>query len=531
MSAFRVLCVGLLCSYVPIAYAAPPSGITFFSPRSQIVNSAQELIRDHQYIYQNYVVREHMFDITVGLAHSFAADRLATIIFGNSVLTVSGSELVDRNVHDLLADYFGLSPTFKSTVQILPKIENVIVPATLYYNLDPVLFGLYVRLQVPLVWNRSHVEMVENVIDTGTNAPFPAEYMAIPSIMSPYSSFTQALKHPTPFGAMYEPRLFGNLASCQPPDTLTIANITADLGWNYFFNDEQTSHLGIKFRVVTPNSTRPKNKLLYEPLAGNGHHWELGLGLNGHGLLWSPDDQQELNLYINLLITSILTSRQCRSFDLKNRPTCLSKFFSRYMLVKEFDEAGLAEGRLAPLINYSTLACDVSTPAQFDGSLMFAYTRKQLTFDIGYNGWIRTKENIRLRSGLPYNRLGLKGIQSTFTPTNFPSPVTESTATIFGAYLGAQGAVADPLSPQFINTQDIDPYSARSPLVLTHKIFTYLGYTWDELHKQCQLQPFIGLGAEFEFEGINDINDYEPPTGKNTMSQWSFWFRAGLLFG
>jgi hypothetical protein len=526
----NLLFVGLLLGIAPYLNAGPPSGVTFFSPRSQVVNAAQELIRDQQFIYQNDVVCEQLFDMTLGYAHSFNADRLATIIFGNYQFTVSGSELVDRNVNDFLADYFGLSPTFKSTLQVKPEIQNIILPATLYYGFGDICAGLYIRLQLPFVFTSSKVWIDEEVISNGSETPFPPDYMALGSVTSPYQSFAQVLHEPLSFGAMQEPRRFGSIL-CHSAHINTLANCTFDLGWNHFFTEDRGSHIGIKFRVVTPNSTRPKNRLLFEPIAGNGYHWELGVGLNGHILLWTPDEQQQLDLYLNLLITSLLTSHQHRTFDLKDRPQCSSKFFSRYMLVKKFDSTGMALGELAPLINYSMLACRISTPAQFDGTIMFSYNRKYLTFDIGYNGWIRSKENIKLCQELPYNALALKGIQNTFTPTGQPSSITESNATIFGTFIARQGAVADPLSPKFINTQDIDPYSARSPLVLTHKIFFYLGYTGGKLHKTHQWQPFVGIGGEFEFEGINDLNNYEPPTAKNTMAQWSFWLRGGFLFG
>jgi hypothetical protein len=530
MSAYRMLCFGVSLSVAHIyGYTQPPSGVTFFSPRSQATNAAQELIRDQQYIYQNLVTTENLFDVSLGYAHSLSPNRLATIIFGTDIFTVTGSALPERGSTDLLADYFGLSPAFISTVQVKPEIQSVIVPLSLYYGFDAWLKGTYIRLNVPFVWTQTHVEMFEEIVSTGDTVPFPAEYMSIPAINAPYSSFREALQQPTSFGAMNSPRLFGNL-SCQRLNQTKLANITADFGWNYFFDEEQTSHLGIKLRVVTPNGTRPKIKYLYEPIAGNGHHWELGVGINGHGTLWKPDDEQELTIYLNLLITHLFKSHQRRSFDLRLFP-CYTKFFSRYMLVKEFDDNGLPTGQLAPLINYTTLPCTSSTSAEFDGALMFAYTRKNLTFDIGYNGWIRAKESIDLCGGLPHNRIGLKGIQNTFTPLSNPSAATESSATIFGTSITNQGAVVDPISPQFVNTQDIDVYSARSPTVVTHKFFTYLGYTWGTLHKQYQLQPFVGIGGELEFEGINDINEFEPPTDRNTMAQWSVWFRAGFMFG
>jgi len=509
------------------SYAEPLSSITFFSPRPQTTDAALELIDDCLYIYNNEVKSSHLFISTIGYYQSLHPNQLALMIFGTELLVVEGSFIQNREDSALLADYFGLSPSFQGAVHISPHWQSLYLPFTFYFNLDDWLCGLYLRVCAPFVWNRSHLKLTETVTNNGADTLFPADYMDAIPVAAPYTSFPEALVSGKTYGLVKEPLFFGKYAPCSQ-STERLANTTWDLGWNAILEEDR--HFGFKMRVVTPNGTRPTGEFLFEPLAGNRHQWELGFGLNAHTLLWCDDDQA-LSIYLNLLMTHLFSGKQRRPFDIKRACSGGQRFFSRYMLVKEFDDDGAFSGVVSPLINHTTLACDVNVAVEFDGALMFAYAYKQLNFDVGYNGWIRSKEKISLCEGLPHDRFGLKGIQNVINTTGQLSPVTQSTASIFGNNFAAQHIVADPNSPVFLNTENIDISSARSPVVFSHKLFTYIGYTGGKLHKHRSVQPCIGIGSEIEFQGINTNNDDLCKMDQLTLSQWSVFLKAGFLFG
>src|SRR4029079_8108887 len=139
-------------------------------------------------------------------------------------------------------------------------------------------------------------------------------------------------------------------------------------------------------------------------------------------------------------------------------------FFSRYILAKEFDEDGIFAERIVPAINFTTLKCDVHCSIVVDMFFMFAYTYNDFVFDIGYNGWIRSREKICLRGRIPTNKYGLKGVQFAANPiTGQPDNTTESLATIYET----GPILSDGLFPVFITTQDLNVKSAASPLILT----------------------------------------------------------------
>jgi len=183
--------------------------------------------------------------------------------------------------------------------------------------------------------------------------------------------------------------------------------------------------------------------------------------------------------------------------------------------------------------------------------LMLGYTYRHFLFDVGYDGWFRSKEKIKLKCNpFPENTYALKGIQDVrdtpapITPARFAND-TESHATLAGycvnkelatvknsdgtdrTFAEKQVALRDETSPVFITPEMIDLRSAASPRVLTHKLFTHMGYIGLETDN-CRVLPFFGVGLEVEFEGINPT--YVAVPVKNTLSQWSIWTRGGLSF-
>ena len=153
---------------------------------------------------------------------------------------------------------------------------------------------------------------------------------------------------------------------------------------------------------------------------------------------------------------------------------------------------------------------------------MFAYNYNDFTFDIGYNGWIRSKEHISLIGGIAPNKYGLKGVQFAVNPvTQQPDSTTESLATIYET----GPIISDGLFPVFVSTNDLNVKSAASPLLITQKLFWHFSYAWSQC---CRTVPYLGIGAEIEFEGINTRNAYQPVN--TTMGQASVWLKGGVSF-
>lgn len=491
-------------------------GISFFSPRSQDMNAARDIVGWHPFIHRfdapdNYSV----VSFTPQYNQSLRPKNISLALFNSDTFSLSGSEIPGReDTNELLADYFGLSPAFASNAFFKPLIQNLILDMAVYFGFDRWVKGLYLQLRGPAVWTKWNLKLSEENIEEGENTPFPAGYMAENAVKPPYSSFTQAMRGTYPFGEV-ERLKYGKICSSQ-----TLSGLAAlEIVFGYDFLRRERSHIGINFRASAPTGSRPKGKYFFEPRIGCGKNWRIGFGLTGHTRLWEKDGEQELAMWVEANFTNMLKAHQVRSFDL-----CPNGFFSRYILAKEFDEDGIFTEHMLPVINFTTLECNVHCSIVVDMVFMCAYSYNDFTFDIGYNGWIRSKEKISLRQCIAPNRYGLKGVQFAVNPiTHQPDNTTERFANIYET----GPIVSDGLFPVFITTADINIKSAASPLLITQKLFWNFSYAWT--HCTCiNSTPYLGIGAEIEFEGINTRNAYQPVD--TTMGQASVWLKGGFAF-
>jgi hypothetical protein len=491
-------------------------GISIFSPRAQNVNAARDIAGWHPYIHRydahdNYTA----FSITPSYNQSLRPQRMALVMWNNDTYTVTGSQVLGReNTQELLADYFGLSPAYSGNEFFKPLIKNLLIDGALYVGFDKLVPKLYTQFRTPLVWTQWDLKLAENILTTGEGTLYPAGYMAPTAVTPPYETYTQAMRGNQSFGEV-EKLKYGKIDGAQAKSGV------ATLEWilGYDFISRERSHFGLNFRVSAPTGSRTKGEYFFEPRVGNGKLWQVGIGFTGHTRVWEKDDNQELGFFVDVNMTHLCNGTQHRSFDF-----CKNGFYSRYILLKEFDEDGMFAEKILPAINVTTLKCHVANDIQVDAVLMFGYTYNDFVFDIGYNGWIRSREKVSIHECIPHNRYGIKGVAYAASPiTGKPLNITESNATIFETH----NIVFDDPSPVFISTADLDPESAASPLLLTHKFFVHFAHTFLNTDKY-PVSPFIGMGAEIEFEGINSRNATQPD--RTTMGQASVWLKGGISY-
>ncbi len=515
---FYTACITL--SSININAAPELSGKTFFHPRAQNTNIARDMVTWSPIsYYKNMIRRQHLVTGSLTYNQSVRPLRIARALFGTNRITISGSLVGGRDENDLLADYFGLSQDFHSNVLIEPRIKSVTFTPGYLYNACHICNGLYLKLQLPIAWTNWDLNIDENVIEQGKETQFAAGYMNENAISPTIFSFINALKNKnSAFGSVQE-RMFGNVDGGSTKTT--VAELRAELG--YYVHVGCKEDIEFHLLLSAPTGNRPKAINFFEPLVGNAKHWEFGLGASAHTVVWEMDPDQEFIMHGAINLTHLFKRKQTRSFDLNE-----NGFFSRYTLLKEFDENQSPTGTIIPAINITTLSCDVRINIQTDIGIMGMYRRNHMVFAFGYNGWIASKEHIFLNEKIETNKFGIKGIQDTFdTNTNMFDAATQDSATIFGNTFDQQNNVAD-LQTQFISIDDINVKSAARPLQITHKIFFNIAHHWDRFHNCCDIEPFISFGGEIEFEGINEHNTALPDN--TTMGQWGFWITGGLSY-
>jgi hypothetical protein len=370
-----------------------------------------------------------------------------------------------------------------------------------------------------------------------------------------------------------------------------ISDIHIALGWNVL--QKKSYHLGANLRIVIPTGNRPTGNLLFEPIVGNGHHWELGCGLSSHIFIWQDEaTESHAGLYVDLNITHLFSSRQCRSFDLYTGHN------SRYMLAQRVGSAitdnlrGIVNGeRITPTFQYqkelttvanlTTLPIEVSVGIQTDLALLLNVSDKQNSWGFGYGFWGKSSDCIVIQGLTPFDTApwALKGDAQVFgfeddtnqkavalsatqskatirAGKNFPrsgaitatqiangkqNPAVDNPALAVadsnnnGSFLalmttpGGSNQIRTSIQPIILTTNDIDVESARTKSI-AHKIFSHYTRT---LTIKAYL-PYIGFGAEISFGPQAYCPTYvcldEPESVNTALSYWSIWFKGGVAF-
>ena len=422
----------LLCLFFTapiIADSCSNSVAPYFSNRSQSVNLPRMMsgwvnevnIFDTEKFYG-------IFAITPGYSQSFREKDIARCLFGNSLqscdcptIKISGSRVSNRGNCDWLADYFGLPTDFQSSVTFKPRIQNFFIDFALHVGLDEWVSGMWFKVWAPFVRTRWDLNWCESCPTAGTLDYDPGYFNGVDGVtrsnlLTNAKEFFQERKTPTLGKGDERAMTFESLKSCRwgdcGCDTDLTKNGLADLrfafGWNFFQNDDY--HIGLGIIAAAPTGNRPEGCFLFEPIIGNGNHWEVGAVWTSQVLFWSSEDEEKyFDGYLDANITHLFKTRQQRCFDLCGKP------LSRYMLAEKLgtpvrtnlfgnETSGNKNGGKAPSAQFKNafapvgnLTCsdvDVSVGVQADVVAMINYTCSGFSWDLGYNLWARSCEKI-----------------------------------------------------------------------------------------------------------------------------------------
>lgn len=474
----RIVCISIVwISVICGDYKVTP----YISYRSQGQDSARELVGLTQYINRPSNCYYGVWSGTLAYTRSFRPNRIADMLFGSdlrtptlSALDITGSGVSQRNTEkDWLADYAGLPRDFNSTVRFEPVILNTILDLYWYFALNNAKPGLYATVHIPIAytkWDLNYFEAVNkegianqppgyfNEIVTGDNIGVNRTDLLANFTDFVFRELAPDLGDQVTFCPLRVAKMSPDFYRCDKNRT-ALADIQAVLGWNFILN--KWSHLGAGIRTVIPTGTRPKGQFIFEPIVGNGHHWELGMQLWGHHTFYvSENEEKQWMLYFLADITHLFNAKQCRVFDLLCKPN------SRWMLaeqmttqVEHLQSALLPDdvapenlstpsaqfaSRYTPVANLTQHSVKVTSQIQIDATIMLSYMHKNFNMDFGYNGWYRSHEIITKTKNsctLDNQLWALKGdayvfgFTSDFNPlvaSNIPVALsaTESKATI-----------------------------------------------------------------------------------------------------
>jgi len=596
LSALASPCCPEKCCFTPVKdndCFKRSCGYPFLLPRSQSFNLARRIVGVQQEIHKDTECKYGTFNIALEYTRSFKSERILTDLLGidacNCSITLQGSDVDSRKTRAWLADHFGLPMDFESTVCFNPRIQNFIIDFHWYVGLDEWHKGSFFRLYAPLVHSRWDLNMCEKVKEKGIKS-FPAGYMSSEEIsrMDLPRNFEDVMRGGISFGDMKSPLKYGLMSKCRLSET-RFADIRAELGCNFAFDEEcHDYHCGAFFHAAAPAGNRPNSQYLFEPVVGNGKHWEFGAGLTSSYILWRDEcEDQSFGVYFDAVVTHLFKSCQMRSFDL------CGKLNSRYMLLEAMGSNDTAIGDeatgcslanyaykscLVPAINLTTQCVYSKVNVQADLALKFSYLRKCWSLDLGYNLWARTGEKFYIKNdccsgGCGCDSYAIKGdafVYGKYCLNNINYitglSATQSEATIRSgknypaqngdnpmlnpridnpkdaySFVNPVGSIGDPndpceltsgqiktsVQPKVVGPCDLDTY--KSPSALTHKIFGHLNYKWapDECDDWVR-NPYLGIGAEAEFGGKCCKNSCDK--SRTGISQWGIWIKAGWSY-
>ncbi|EKD72250.1 MAG: hypothetical protein ACD_45C00729G0001 [uncultured bacterium] len=307
-----------------------------------------------------------------------------------------------------------------------------------------------------------------------------------------------------------------------------LADINATLGWNIFKSDDY--NFGLYVDATLPTGTRPSACYLFEPIVGNGRHFELGAGVLASWIFLRSGEYEDryFNLAFDAKFNHLFSSCQRRSFDFCGKPN------SRYMLLEEFapaDESLMGSSnltpeiyqyneKLIPAINYTTFNVDARINLQADVVIKVGYVRENWNFDFGYNLWARTGEKFNCTDCSPCVdefKYALKGDAWLYGEDTGQTPIalsnTNSNATIQsvsqtdnqvqGYYNTLQNPIqeitgTDPMNislpPVFVTRADLN--MGETPVAVSQKMFFNIDYAWKD--QDARWLPFLGIGGSVE---------------------------------
>lgn len=400
--------------------------------RSQGFNDARELV-GWQTTINRYDVDNWYgsFSVTPEYLQSFRSKRITEWLFCDAltdmpsknknysypVVNIQGTKVVNRDPKALMAENFYLPTDFSSVLSFNPTIKNALIDFNFYLGLDPWIEGLFFRIHSPLCHTKWNLNFNEQVLNRGTQNYDPGYFdnsfaqdfrdplvhgLTRDHMLNNFTEYVCAGKALTDTDDIRYEGLHYARMSTHPLSKTALAEITAQLGWNFCTGPGY--HCGLALRAAAPTGTRPDGRWLFEPIVGNGHHWELGGSLTTHWCSWQNcDETYAINTYVDINITHLFSAQQCRTFDLWCNP------LSRYMLAIKFTPAVknliivndnpppatfLPTAQFAqeytPVANISTVPVDVSATVQGEFIFKCAFSHKNYQLDLGYNFWGRT---------------------------------------------------------------------------------------------------------------------------------------------
>ena len=535
----------------------------FYLPRPQGSNSAY--FNSYSYDYNRCCANiDSNYTIGFRFNQTFNGKNIANCVLGCNALTFVGfgdyqysvDQSVPRGSQFIRADDFGLSPFYKGTITFNPRIRNYNVDFSGRWELgclDDCLEHFFVGVNTTLThtcweWRHeccktapSNLVLAPNLLTLAIDIMFPLGEMSEYRNFDGFKSIPEALQAERGFGGdgfstygVLGPMRYGRFILDRPAKATALANVDAIVGYDFYRCD--CSHFSAFIRTSAPTGTQIYSKTILEPVIGNGHHWELGGGIDARGDLWQCDNAS-LTTYLTGNLTHLFRDGQTRIIPLV-QGCCLSQ----YTLLKEYDKNGLLIPGIVRGTDVAARHVKSSFALQGDATLGFMYRNCNWAFNTGLNVFGRSREkleDIRPTVDLDKRIFGIKGRTPVFAPipaqvglyiastsstycitdsNNANTPIDGTPTPVDNSTDWYTGDPALQAVPTYLNLATICKLRGV-PRLVTYKLFGAIDYQ----HEEGDRQAFMGIGGEVEFASNRNCKVC-------AANQWGIWIRGGLGF-
>lgn len=364
-----------------------------------------------------------------------------------------------------------------------------------HQDLDKILNGLYFRISTPIVEVKNHFEISPVHAETSQIIP-----PAAPAKTITFLDYLAGRVENTNVNNLQDPLKYVKIDGATHSSS-GFADIDIRLGYKYLY--KRWMRAGINASVLAPTGKTPKGEWLFEPVHGNGHHWGIGVGADLSLVLWQKNNKS-IEFSIMADYKYLFQGIEKRTMDFFNPNPDLKTAMKggQYILGGHQGVAGVF-----PLANILTQDFKITPGSQLDGIANLNINCNNWIIDLGYNLFIKEREEAHLRFPWENDKYAMAGITYD-TANNFLVTIAAGPATT-QAY--AQGLVAG--ANASIQESYLDYNSIISPNAVSHKIYGGIGYQWNKY----KYPAMLGIGGSYEFVQRN-----------SALEGWSVWTKLGI---
>ncbi|MCK4265152.1 hypothetical protein KAW80_02215 [Candidatus Babeliales bacterium] len=455
---------------------------TFLTVKPHSMNLVHEMLISQRVIEDlNEDQKGFVFQTTPFYQASVNDKDLARYFLLNNKDTLAFATQTNNINADVDPRHFDLSSSYQGSISLRPTQKVVGNRVDYYYNFGYKVKGLFAGISPTIVHIENSPKLFEEI---DSRAGFE-------TILTAFSGGDLS-------SSWAENFQYGKINGKQS-DT-EIEGVDLKIGWRALKTDNLK--LAINGVFTIPTGHEATSKYLFEPVSGLNKHFGLGVGVHGD-LRIAENSHDDTNWYLvgAANYKYIFQDKEVRTLELKN------KRWGRYLKMRKQNPRSTTNvlASAYPGVNALTREVKVTPGSHFEGLAALQYKAKGWGFNVGYNGWLKENESLKLRKS--FSEPGIFGIVSSNATAGMPAEtasVAVSSLTTIKEFQPADG--------QFIQQHDVD--FNGSSAAGSHKLFAMLNF-----ESEGKVEFFGSLAASYEIAQKN-----------NSLEQWSAWGSLGIAF-